>query len=533
MVKISEQLIEENYKGIRVLNYQNRPPNLNSILEKTAERFPDKPAFECASEKISYRKFLEDVTNLAAAMQTKLGIEKGDRIALLLNNDLAFPFVFFAAARIGAVSVPINTRFVASEIAFILKDSGAKVAFVHPEYWKECLRARQSAPALEHLVASGPTDGADDGFELREFLEHAEGERKAADVAENDLASIFYTSGTTGQPKGALCTHRNLSAASINVELSTGITANDRQLICVPLSHPLGCHSQMIAGVHIGSTGVIQRHFNADQALSLIKTSKISTLVGVPTIYWLLLAQMKLKDYDFDNLKNIIYGGAATSPELVRRLREAFPAARLGNGYGLTESSALATFLPDEYAMLKPDSVGPPVPPVQVKVVNDDGLNLPAGKIGEVLLKGPNVVDGYWLDAGATSETFKDGWLHTGDVGRLDEDGFLYIVDRKKDMIIRGGENIYCVEIENVLESHPAVFQAAVIGVSDKVFGEQVMAYIIPNPGHSLSIDEILDFCDEHLADFKVPKYVKIVDTLPRNPAGKVDKRVLRRTADS
>jgi acyl-CoA synthetase (AMP-forming)/AMP-acid ligase II len=289
----------------------------------------------------------------------------------------------------------------------------------------------------------------------------------------------------------------------------------------------------MAGGVYIGSTSVIQRHFVADETLSLIKTARITTLVGVPTIYWLLLAQMNLKDYNLNPLKNIIYGGAPASPELVRRLREAFPKARLGNGYGLTESSALATFLPDEYAMEKPDSVGPPVPPVQVRIVNEKQADLQAGKIGEVLLKGPNVVDGYWQDPSSTRETFKDGWLHTGDVGRLDEDGFLYIVDRKKDMIIRGGENIYCVEIEHALESHPAIFEAAVVGEPDKVFGEQVMAYIVLNPGHAVTDDEILDFCEEHLADFKVPKYINFVASLPRNPAGQIDKRALRRSAGS
>jgi long-chain acyl-CoA synthetase len=343
------------------------------------------------------------------------------------------------------------------------------------------------------------------------------------------LASIFYTAGTMGMPKGAMCTHRNFVSNSINTHLATGSRSDGRGLICVPLCHPTGCHSQLISGVFIGSTAVIQRHFNADQTLNLIGKAEITTLVGVPTMYWLLLAQMKLKDYDFGSLRNVIYGGAPASPELVRRLREVFPSARLGNGYGLTESTSLATFLPDEYAMEKPDSVGPPVPTVEIRIVNDEGHNLVPGKIGEVLLKGPSVVDGYWEDPEATREAFRDGWFYTGDLGRVDDEGFLYIVDRKKDMIIRGGENIYSVEIENVLESHPGVFQAAVVGESDKVFGEQVKAYIVPNPGHSLSVDDILDFCDEHLADFKTPKYVEFVDTLPRNPAGKVDKRVLRR----
>ncbi len=531
MAKMLEQLVEETHNGVRMMNYRHRPPNLNSVLEKSTDWFSDKPIFECPPEKITYHQFSNKVDALATALQKKLGIAKGDRVALLLGNDLNFPLAFFAAAKIGAISVPINTRMVSTEIAFILKDSGSRLIFVHPEFRKECLRARKSVPAVKHAIVAGSTDGSADDFKLDDLLEDAQGGPEAAPIYENDIASIFYTSGTMGQAKGAVCTHRNLVAACMNVEAATGMTSDDRQLICVPLSHPLGCHSQMLGGVYLGVTNIIQRHFNADETLTLLKKARITTLVGVPTIYWLLLAQMKLKDYNFNSLRNVIYGGAPASPELVRRLREAFPKARLGNGYGLTESSAMATFLPDEFAMQKPDSVGPPVPTLQVRVVDDEGLDLPASKIGEVLLKGPSVVDGYWQAAQDTKKAFKDGWLHTGDVGRLDSDGYLYIVDRKKDMIIRGGENIYCVEIENVLESNPAIFQAAVVGEPDKVFGEQVAAYVMLNPGCSLTVDEILDYCEDFLADFKVPKYVHIVKALPLNPAGQVDKRVLRRSA--
>lgn len=529
MTKLSEKLVEETYNGVRMLNYSQRPRNLPSILRATTERFPNKNAFEYNSEAITYKQFSRNVDAVAAAMQKTLRIGKGDRVALLLGNDISFPLTFFAAARIGAVSVPINTRCVANEIAYILNNCGTTVVVTNREHWAECLRARKQVPGVKHMVLADPAGVSSDGLELREFLEHPQGEPAEIDVNENDLTSIFYTAGTTGKPKGAMFTHRNLAATCINVRVATGLTSEERALICVPLSHPLGCHSQLIANVYLGCTSVIQRHFNADATLTAIMRSRISAIAAVPTIYWLLLAQMKLKDYDFDSLRNVIYGGSAASPELVRRLREAFPSARLGNGYGLTESTALATFLPDEYAMEKPDSVGPPVPTVEVRIVNDAGKDLPAGKIGEVLLKGPSIVDGYWQDPEATREAFVDGWFHTGDVGRVDKEGFLYIVDRKKDMIIRGGENIYCVEIENVLESHPRVFQAAVVGVPDKVFGEQVKAYVVPNPGQRLSVDEILDFCEEHLADFKIPKYVEIIAALPLNPSGQVDKGALRR----
>jgi long-chain acyl-CoA synthetase len=529
MTKVSDELIKETHHGVQVLNYRNRPRNLHSILQSATERFPQKNAFECNSETITYEQFSRDVDRLAAAMQKTLGVKKGDRVALLLGNNIAFPLALFASARAGAVSVPINKRFVAGEIAFILNNSGAGVVVVHPDNWNECSRAKRSAPGLKHMVMACSRKATPGSFELDALLEESSGEPDDVDVDDNDLATIFYTAGTMGKPKGAMCTHRNIIANAMNVEAVTGITPDDRGLICVPLSHPTGCQSQLITGICTGGTSVIQSHFNADQTLRLIRKASITTLVGVPTIYWLLLAQMKLRNYDFGSLKNLIYGGAPASPELVRRLHETFPSLRLGNGYGLAESSSLATFLPHEYSIEKPNSVGPPVPTVEIRVVNDDGRDVPPGKIGEVLLKGPNVVDGYWQDPEATRQTFAGGWLRTGDLGRLDKEGFLYIVDRKKDMIIRGGENIYCVEIENVLQSHPGVFEAAVVGEPDKVFGEQVKAHIVSNPGYSLSMDEILDFCDEHLADFKIPKYVEFVRELPRNPAGKIDKEMLRR----
>lgn len=528
MAKFSSKIVRENYAGVQVLNYKVRPPNLHSVLLASAEAHPDRNAFECHSATATYREFAAEVERLAAAMQDVLGVEKGDRVALLLGNDMAFPLTFFAAAAIGAVSVPINTRLVAKEIRFILENSGAKVVFVDPENWNECSRATGAAKKLQHIVLTEPVAEAGDCLHLDDLLKQSDGAMREVGVEETDLAGLFYTSGTTGDPKGAMCTHRNFISNAINIHVVVETTPDERGLICLPLAHPTACHSQMIAGVYAGSTSVILRRFNANETLSTIDKAGITTLAGVPTIYWLLLAQMKLHDYDLGTLENFIYGGAPASSELVRSLREAFPRVRLGNGYGLTESSSLATFLSHEYAMEKPDSVGPPVPTVELRIVDDTGRNLVPGKIGEVLLKGANVVDGYWRDPAATRASFIDGWCHTGDLGRVDDEGFLHIVDRKKDMIIRGGENIYCVEIEHVLESHPDVFEAAVVGKADKVFGEQVMVYVVRAPGSNMTVDDILDFCDDRLADFKVPKYVEFVDELSRNPAGKIDKRALR-----
>jgi long-chain acyl-CoA synthetase len=528
MNKPSVKIVRENHDGAQVLNYKDRPSNLNNVLRSSVEKYPDKIAFECHSASATYAEFAASVECLAASMQSTLGIEKGDRVALVLGNDYFFPLVFFAAARIGAVSVPINTRLVSKEISFILKNSGARAIFVDPPYHAECVRATANAQSIKHTVLTEKVPEASDTLYLEDLMKQSPGWTGDVEVLENDLASIFYTAGTTGIPRGAMCTHRNFIANAMNTSLAIGTTPEEKGLICLPLCHPTACHSQMIYGVYNGTSNVILRRFNADETLSKIESARITTFVGVPTVYWLLLTQMKLKDYDLSSLENIVYGGAPTSPELVRRLRETFPSVRLGNGYGLSESSSLATFLPDEYAMEKPDSVGPPVQTVELRIVDDNGQNLLPGKIGEVLLKGPNVVAGYWRDSAATRDVFRNGWCHTGDLGRIDDEGFLHIVDRKKDMIIRGGENIYCVEIENVLASHPCVFAAAAVGKPDKVFGEQVVAYIVPAIGTSPTEDEILDYCDDLLADFKVPKFIKFVNDLPRNPAGKIDKNALR-----
>jgi acyl-CoA synthetase (AMP-forming)/AMP-acid ligase II len=246
-------------------------------------------------------------------------------------------------------------------------------------------------------------------------------------------------------------------------------------------------------------------------------------------MHWLLLVNPRFKETDVSTVENVVYGGAPCPPELVRNLKNAFPRARLGNGFGLTETSSISTFLPHELCEQKPDSVGPPAPVVETKIVDDSGDDLPAGAVGEIWIKGPNIVAGYWRKPEATAESFTDGWLHSGDVGKLDEDRCLYVLDRKKDMIIRGGENIYCVEVENAIYAHPKVLEAAVVGVPDEVFGEQVKAVVVPKPGQDLTEEDLKRWMNEHLADYKRPKYWVIqTGPLPRNPAGKVLKPALR-----
>jgi acyl-CoA synthetase (AMP-forming)/AMP-acid ligase II len=351
------------------------------------------------------------------------------------------------------------------------------------------------------------------------------------DLAPGDLAAIFYTSGTTGRPQGARTTHGNFLA---NVETAIRVIGIDRaegpslrNLVSVPLFHVTGCNSQLLVQLGLGGTTVVLPVFDAAAFVSTVVDERIDTLVSVPAIYGLTLARDDL-GVDLSHVQRLSYGGAPIAPALVRRLQERLPQARLGNGFGLTETSSIATFLPHEWAAEHADSVGFAAPVVDL-ALDDVGE---AG-VGELLIRGPNVVAGYWNKPDATAETFVDGWLHSGDLARIDDDGLVFVVDRKKDMINRGGENVYSVEVENALAAHPSVGEVAVVGVADSMMGEKVGAVVVPRPGATVDAADLLAFARVRLADFKVPQYVAIrTDPLPRNPGGKVLKPPLRSETD-
>ncbi|MGB8522842.1 MAG: AMP-binding protein, partial [Candidatus Acidiferrales bacterium] len=342
-----------------------------------------------------------------------------------------------------------------------------------------------------------------------------------------DLAAIFYTSGTTGFPKGATTSHE---AFLSNVETCRRISdlpfdGSSRALISVPLFHVTGCNSQLLPACEGGGTTAIMPVFDVRLFLRTIVEERLNILTTVPAVFWLAINQPNFREIDTSAIKWCTYGGAPTPPDLVAKITEAFPNARLGNGFGLTECCSVATFLPHEYSKSRPETVGFAAPVVDLKLADVD----PRANVGELLIRGPNVSLGYWKNPQATAETFVDGWLHTGDMARLDEEGFVQIVDRKKDMVNRGGENVYCVEVENALAAHPAVFEVAVTAVPDTMMGEKVGAVIVPKPGQNPTISEILAFARTQLADFKVPQYIVLrTAALPRNPGGKVIKKQVR-----
>jgi long-chain acyl-CoA synthetase len=486
--------VERDAAGVK--RYTDLPDSVVAMLRTSVERNPDGEAVvEVDGPRLTFRE-LEDGASRVAGGLRAAGVGRGDRVAIRLGNGVDWVLGFFGTLMAGGVAVPVNTRFTDAEARYVVEDSGAR-AVLEP--------------------GSPLPDGApyvDEGLQRQ------------------DLAAIFYTSGTTGFPKGAMTSHENFLSNTETARRVVGLSGNDpslRNLISVPLFHVTGCNSQLLVALQGGAAAVVMPAFEVGRFLRVIPEERIAVVTSVPAVFWLAISQAGFADVDVSGVRFATYGGAPIAPDLVQRIKRAFPAARVGNGFGLSETSSISTFLPHEYADTHADSVGFPAPVVDLRVAHPD----PGTGVGELLIRGANVVQGYWDKPEATAQTFVDGWLHTGDLARIDADGFTYVVDRAKDMINRGGENVYCVEVENVLAAAPGVFEVAVVGVPDEVMGEKVGAVLVPLPGTELDVDAVLAHARAHLADFKVPQYVSVRPAvLPRNPGGKVLKPVLRQETE-
>ncbi len=478
-----------------IARYQDLPTSIVAMLRSAVEEAAHTVAIiEVGGARITYRELWDRAAEVAGGLRD-LGVGRGDRVAIRLGNGLDWCLAFFGIQLAGAIAVPVNTRFSESEVAYVIADSLSKYV---------CL---PEAPLPQGR-----------GTAVEDLMPH-------------DVSAIFYTSGTTGFPKGAMTTHEGFLS---NIETCRRVIplpfdGSMRTLVSVPLFHVTGCNSQLLPTCSGTGTTVIMPSFNVQTFLRVIHEERINSLMSVPAIYWLAINQANFRQVDTSGVRWLSYGGAPIAPDLVAQIIEAFPNARVGNGYGLTETSSVATFLPHEYARLRPETVGFAAPVIDLK---HDGPSGESG-VGELLNRGPNIGKGYWNNPAATAETFVDGWLHTGDLARIDEQGFVQIVDRKKDMVNRGGENVYCVEVENALAAHPAVFEVAVVGVPDVMMGEKVAALIVLKPGHQAEAGEILAFAGQRLADFKVPQYVVLrTEALPRNPGGKILKKHVRESVD-
>ena len=538
------ELDEVEIRGIPTKVWKNCPATLADILT-LSRGHGDKTFLVYEDEMTTFEEHFRACAHLATILRDRFGVREGDRIAIAMRNFPEWSVAFWAASAAGAVVVPLNAWWTGEELQYGLADSGSKILIADEE------RAGRIAPHLADLpdldvtvvVRAGENLPADGMLRWEDVVGEvpATVELPSVNVATDDDATIFYTSGTTGRPKGALGTHRNIctnpiSLFYVNVRNSlragadaAGDGTQNAYLLSVPFFHATGCHSILVANALAGGKLVIMHRWDPGRALELIEREQITTFGGVPTMVMQVLDHPDFDSRDTSSVKSVGYGGAPAPPELVRRIQDQFGSIPASNGYGLTETSSLSTMNAGEDYVKKPDSVGPPVPVVTVKVVDPDGTELPVGSVGELWIKGPNVVKGYWGKPEATALTFSDGWLHTGDVARLDEENFVYIVDRAKDMLIRGGENIYCVEIEGVLYEHPAVADAAVIGVPHPTLGEEPAAVVQTRPGFQVSESELQEHVRSKLASFKVPVKIWFYDqALPRNPAGKILKRELR-----
>ncbi len=510
--------------------------NLAVLLENSAREVPQKTAVIFGDMRLTYAQ-LDRKANQIAQGLAFAGIRKGDKVALSCPNLPFFPIVYYGILKVGAAVVPLNVLFKKEEIAFHLEDSQAAAYF--------CFQGSEDLPmgkigwnafletsGCKHfrMITTGGASPVEGVPTLADLQASHDGIFDTVQTEPEDTAVILYTSGTTGKPKGAELTHANvLLNAMISREILCGRTS-DVHLICLPLFHSFGQVVQMNMATFCGATQVLLPRFEPNTVLELMEREKVTVFCGVPTMYWALLHQGERDRFDMKsiaaNLAMCCSGGAPMPVELMREFEEKFNVCIL-EGYGLSETSPVATFSRADRKR-KPGSVGIPIWGVEVRVVDETGEQLPVGERGEIVIRGHNVMKGYYRRPEATAEAMRGGWFHTGDVGKMDEDGYFYIVDRVKDMIIRGGFNVYPRELEEVLMEHPGISLAAVIGIPHPELGEEIKAFIVPAAGHTLSAEEVIAWSKDRMAAYKYPRFVIIRDQLPMTATGKILKTELR-----
>jgi len=498
--------------------------NLASILIDAAEKSADKVAFKLDDVELSYGALAEGSARMAGLLKER-GIGPGDRVGVMLPNVPYFPVAYFGVLRLGATVVPMNVLLKGREVEYYLEDSGAKAVIAWHDFAEDAEIGASGAGTEVIVVQPG---------EFEQLLAGAEPDHGLAERDESDTAVILYTSGTTGSPKGAELTHANLlTNTKVNVETLIQITEDDRLLGALPLFHSFGQTCTMNSAVYAGAMVSLIPRFDPVKALEMLQRDEITVFLGVPTMYNAMLAVPDHKDYDTSSLRLCISGGASLPVETLSTFEQEF-GCKILEGYGLSETSPVSSFNhPDRER--KPGSIGTPIQGVEMKLVDDDGNDVAMGgdEVGEIAIRGHNIMKGYWAKPDATAESIDaDGWFKSGDMAKVDEDGYFYIVDRKKDLIIRGGYNVYPREVEEILFAHPAIQEAAVVAVPHHDLGEEIGAAIALKAGEQASVEEIQGYCKEQVAAYKYPRHIWFVDELPKGPTGKILKREIELPAE-
>jgi fatty-acyl-CoA synthase len=518
-----------------------RRQTIADLLRRSAVRHPARTAIVDGETRVTYAELNTAVDRAANALAER-GLAKGDRLALLGHNSLGFVITYFASARLGLICVPINYMLGADEVAYILDHAGA-TAMVAEDMLLPLAEAGIAAAGREQLVtvrgvigdalacAGGRSPLGEAGWEpVSEWARHDDASEPVVELSDDDPVELLYTSGTESRPKGTILTSRSLVAQHVSCFVDGEMTPDDVEVHALPLFHSAQLHCFFTPSIHLGAVNVLLPKADPAAMLAAVEAERATKLFCPPTVWIALLNHPDFDRRDLSSLRKGYYGASVMPVEVLAELGERLPGVRLFNFYGQTEMSPVATVLGPDDQVRKAGSAGRPALNVETIVVDDDGDPVPAGEVGEIVHRSPQAMLGYWDDPEKTAETFRGGWLHTGDLGILDDEGYLYVVDRKKDMIKSGGENVASREVEEVIHAHPAVAEAAVFGIPHPRWIEAVAAAVVPRAGHELAPAEVTAFCRERLAGFKTPRYVVIADRLPKNPSGKILKRELRTT---
>jgi acyl-CoA synthetase (AMP-forming)/AMP-acid ligase II len=489
------------------------------FFDASAEIFAQQVVVIDKGVRCTYQDLLERTKSVASYFKEYAGIQKGDRIALFSPNCIEYVIAYYAALRIGAIAVPVNIRLAIPEIKYQLNDSCPSLIVGESALIESIEPLMSEINQLKGIILIGGGDGT----QIEDLFRHSVERDPKVDLHGDDPACIMYTSGTTGTPKGAVMSHWNIAYNSQIIALPPGL----RFLCFVPFFHVTGLNASLNTAIANGGLLVLMERFQTEMAFKLIEEEQIELITCVPTILSMVVNWPRLREYDIGSLKYVFVGGAPLPQDLIDQTLKLLPDLNFIQVFGMTETTGRNLLRECHKTKDKFAAIGAPLPGVKTKIIDEEGFELPTNAVGECIIKGPNVIKQYWKKSEATQKSIKNGWLHTDDLMKIDEDGYHYIMGRKRDMIIRGGENVYPVEVENAICQHPGVSEAAVIGIANSIYGEEVMAFITLRQGTNLSAHTIQDFSRRYLAEYKIPSRIIFLDEIPKSATGKVIKNDL------